>query len=218
MQYFNIIIALFAPFVSIDCSPANTNLNDNAPDSPEYIVLWAKVCFETVNRLYYLRHGFSCYDPMTSQLHSFMGFMSLKTLAALKDATPERLNAIRSTLALALRGLSDQASSSYLAATLYCLLWDSLDRETAAVLGPAARDEGGNSGDEARRLFGRHVQSEFPVGVGSIAEDPEEKNIGSLIAAYKDLEVKEHKESSAESELQSRGRWGVQTEWHAHTS
>lgn len=202
MQYFNTIIYLLSPFVSAGCSPANTTILSEAPDSPEAIVISAKICFETIARLYYLRHGFSCYDPMTTQFHSFMGFMSLRTLSELVNIPPETLTAIHSTLALALQGLRDQADSSYLASTLYWLLWDALDEDSAAALGPLTRNWKGETGDEEKKLIPRHVQSVFPVGIESVSEDPEEKNVGNLVAAYKQLGL-EGDEGSGESQSSS---------------
>ncbi|KAK5651249.1 hypothetical protein OQA88_12657 [Cercophora sp. LCS_1] len=136
MHYLNILIYLFEPFVSGDSSSVitttttttTTTLDPNASDRPEAIVTDAKSRLETISRLYYLRHGFECYGPMTTQSHAFVGFMAIKTLAGVREA-----------------------------------------------------------GDEEKALIAKHVQSQFPVNIVSIAEDSGVRNVGNLVAAYREL-------------------------------
>lgn len=52
----------------------------NASESPQQILIVVKARPETLMRLYYLRHNFEYYNPITSYFLSVFGFMAIDEL------------------------------------------------------------------------------------------------------------------------------------------
>ncbi|PNP84938.1 hypothetical protein FNYG_01762 [Fusarium nygamai] len=141
--------------------------------------------FEMVSRLYYLRHGFETYDPFMVQCHILLGFMTLGTISSAKERSPEATKALQSTLVLALKGLREQANATYLAVTTFRLLKDMLKQGDPRLFQGLADVVQEN--ESVKALIASHVKSQFPINVVSMSEDPEQRRIGALVTAYKEL-------------------------------
>jgi hypothetical protein len=61
---------------------------DGQTRSPANVIIDAKVGFETVQRLYYLRHSFEAYDPLLLQFQVTLAFMVIKTLYSGRQTIP----------------------------------------------------------------------------------------------------------------------------------
>ncbi|KAF5571266.1 C6 transcription factor [Fusarium phyllophilum] len=183
LHYFNVVINLLEPFVTVETQGLDPE--SVARDTANHVVADAKMRFETVSRLYYLRHGFEAYDPLVLQFHILLGFMTLSTISSGKERSPEATKALQSTLVLALKGLRDQANASYLAVTTFRLLEGMVkQRDTRLLQGLADVVQ---EKESVKALIASHVKSQFPINVVSMTEDPEQRRVGALVTAYKEL-------------------------------
>ncbi|KAM0561599.1 hypothetical protein ACHAPJ_002767 [Fusarium lateritium] len=185
LHYLNIVMVLMEPFTTAEVQTEHSH--DIPQETPENVVIDAKVAFETILRLYYLRHGFDAYDPLLLQFQLLLGFMSLKTLSSKEKISSQVTEAVRSTLALALKGVRGHASNTYLGVTTFRLLRDRIeDNDTKLLQGLAdvVQEE-----ETVKSLIASHVKSQYPINVMSMEEDPEERRIGTMVAAYKDLDL-----------------------------
>jgi hypothetical protein len=188
MKYFNIVICLFEPFASDASGTAETSLR-NGVVCPDEILVDAWVRLETIFRLYYLRHGFEFFDPTMVQFQSLLGFMSIKTLASRRSsslAPDQAIDALRSTLVLAAKGVYEYGRNSYLGETVSRLLRSAMAEEDLRLLKRVV-DVSSEDGDRSA-LMAQHVRAQFPVNIFSIAEDPTARRVSNLISAYKETE------------------------------
>ncbi|KAF4967251.1 hypothetical protein FSARC_5163 [Fusarium sarcochroum] len=185
LHYFNIVMVLLEPFTTAEVQ--TTHSHDLPQETPENVVIDAKVAFETIQRLYYLRHGFDTYDPLLLQFQLLLGFMSLKTLSSDEKMSSQITESVRSTLALALKGVRGHANNTYLGVTTFRLLRDKIkeyDTQLLQGLADVAQEE-----ETVKSLIASHVKSQYPINVMSMEEDPEEKRIGAMVAAYKEMDL-----------------------------
>jgi hypothetical protein len=176
MEYHMILITLFAPFVTVE-----TAEDEN---SPHQIATDASNHFETLMRLYYLRHGFYSTDICLTAPLSLLGFMALEKIAA---STESDLDANRSTLVLAVKGLRDQGETNYMARMTLRLLKDQMQPREIELLNHVAELMGAL--DEADYIKMDDVHSRWPVGRVLITDDPEAQRLDNLIKDYKELNL-----------------------------
>ncbi|KAI8407739.1 hypothetical protein FOFC_13180 [Fusarium oxysporum] len=200
MHYFNLINWLMEPFTV----PETTYTGGEATGAssfqaveetvPEALVINAKISLETVFRLYYMRHGFEIFDPLMLQFHSFVGFMALKELSDGREKPPGLVKALQSTLALATLGLRDQGKNSYLGDTIFRILRDMAASKHALpaneIIAMSKEDE------DTKAEIAEHINSQFPINVVSIADDPEPHRVESLISQYKEIELNNQSDRS----------------------
>ncbi|KAI0596077.1 hypothetical protein F4775DRAFT_566407 [Biscogniauxia sp. FL1348] len=161
MHYHNLMIYLFEPFEKMD--PID------GEDSPGDILGQSKACFETLVRLYYLRHGFECHDASLVHFLALLGFSALRDLAT-ADNSNNNIEELRSTVVLCAKGLWDQGRGSFAARALFRLYLASLGAAEARLV----RDAVGGSGpepeppdDTTMDAVVREVRSAWPVGLFS---------------------------------------------------
>ncbi|KAK4196408.1 hypothetical protein QBC40DRAFT_234412 [Triangularia verruculosa] len=109
INYQNILANLYE---SVTITASNANMINAIKQS-------ASCNFETLLRLYYLRHGYGCGDQFLVQPLNTLGFWSLATLQSMLESDEhdfynDRVKATQSTLLLAAKGLHEQSSSFYL--------------------------------------------------------------------------------------------------------
>ncbi|KAI1494523.1 hypothetical protein F5X96DRAFT_694901 [Biscogniauxia mediterranea] len=188
MHYHNLMIYLFEPFEKMD--PID------GEDSPGDILGQSKACFETLVRLYYLRHGFGSYDATLVQFLPLLGFSSLRDLTtesasgsshrhnknndddndSSNSSSSVRLEELRSTVVLCAKGLWEQGQNSFAARALFRLYLESLGpaearlvRDATVVdLHPApAPAQLPLPDDDTMDVIVREVRSCWPVGIFS---------------------------------------------------
>lgn len=190
MQYHTILIAIFEPFVAVESSNLEISLNDYAiviDSTPQEIVSNSRACLETIFRLYYLRHGFTSLGLIVCQFLMLVGFNSLKDLSRV-DLSPSTRDSKLSTVILCAKGFMDQARSYYLAEAAFHMFRDAMDPIHVKVLIDSTKLE---EEEERKKLLAQHVQSDWPVNVCSIAQDPEDHRLGNLVHATESLTMKE---------------------------
>jgi len=178
------------------------------PETPHTILDHSKMCFETLMRLYYLRHGFEAADLFSMHYLTVLSFMSvakLKTLASSATPSLAAVDDARATLILAAKGLRDQGQNYYLSHTMYHLVRSQASSEDAELMLKFVHVRKEES--EAWQLRSRHVQSQFPVNIIQITEDPENKRLSNMIKQYADMALESASQmSSSESESESSPR------------
>ncbi|KAK4128133.1 hypothetical protein N657DRAFT_564260 [Parathielavia appendiculata] len=109
MHYQNVLIDIMTPILDYTCGSACAQLIQ----TPRDIYTEAVIHFETLLRLYYLRHGFEATD--TFLLH-FLAFLNHMTMNAIETSTGSSyLEARRSTLLLLTKGMHDQSRACFVA-------------------------------------------------------------------------------------------------------
>lgn len=89
------------------------------------VIAYAKIRFETVVRLYYVRHSFDSCDPTFVQWLSTLGYLTLESLGnGIDTLDPNSVPAktLRSTLLLCTIGVHSQGQSYYLYKLAYRVL------------------------------------------------------------------------------------------------
>ena len=74
--------------------------------TPQQIVAEARAQFETLVRLYYLRHSFPYFDPLMVHFLSVFSFSSIDDLSQ-TNTDPERAEATYSSIVLSAKGIRD---------------------------------------------------------------------------------------------------------------
>ncbi|KAK4460166.1 hypothetical protein QBC42DRAFT_272974 [Cladorrhinum samala] len=139
-------------------SPPAASLPASPPSLPpiQAIISQARAHYESVLRLYYLRHGFEGFDPFLTVGLLTIFFLTLEeikaarskpsststshpsspsSLASSYSARPETdIDSLRSTLVLCAKGLHDQGKSYFLAQTLFKLVRDAMDGQDKELL------------------------------------------------------------------------------------
>ena len=201
MQYHNILIAIFEPFVAVESSNLGTSSNDHMDSTPQEIVTNSKACLETILRLYYLRHGFGSLDLVVCQYLMLVGFNSLKDLST-PDLAPATRDSKLSTVILCAKGFMEQACNFYLAEAVFHMLRNFMDPSDVRALRDSTRIE---EEEERKKLIARHVKSDWPINIVSIAQDPEEHRLGNLIQATENLTAEESVETDSSSSRSTPG-------------
>ncbi|KAJ4268994.1 hypothetical protein NW762_003066 [Fusarium torreyae] len=164
---------------------------DTNATGPQQMPKHSKACFETLLRLYYLRHGSE--DSGTYFTHHLMTLAfpvigEQKLLPDIQeDAVFERRKKLQNTTLLALKGLDDQGRSYYLKIDVLNVVRGAMDLIDIELLDrhfcPSKKAEEWNS---VRR---KHVQAQWPVNIVKITDHPEDRRLGALIKKYSDLSI-----------------------------
>lgn len=127
-------------------------------ESPKEIIARAKACFETLLRMYYLRHGFETYDFSLFQYLPLLAFSSLRDVEDVSTPVEEQ-QGLRSTLLLSAKGLWEQGRNMAICKPMFSQLRDAVkDPELQREISQFAD----NTLDEG--LLRRELRSKWPIG------------------------------------------------------
>jgi hypothetical protein len=165
-----------------------------------------KTSFETIIRLYYLRHGFETPDVLLTLFLSSLAFISIDRLkpysAMARDAGPQSSsdalsNPIKeevwSTLILAQKGLTEQGQSYYLPQTVSHLVLRNFDEDLASLLRQYA--DGAVEDADARHVRAQHIEAQFPVYLRNLTESPDRQRMNVLVQEYAGMSVAQSPDS-----------------------
>ncbi|KAI1865349.1 uncharacterized protein JN550_008397 [Neoarthrinium moseri] len=151
----------------------------------------AAIRFETLVRLYYLRHSFEHTDTFLTSILSFLANIMFQTLESTKrDASTEdgdektpvvdddRRRNIRSTLILAAKGLHDQSRNAYVTGVIFHLVRSRLSPEDLAALNAYV------SPREVEAVYSRlprTVRSQWPMAIIGSNADMNKSQLRNLV-------------------------------------
>ncbi|KAF4420540.1 nitrate assimilation regulatory nirA [Fusarium acutatum] len=191
----------------------------------EALLLESEAYYETLLRLYYLRHSFEGADMMLAHLLTIFAMLTTKKLEAsisvntrqsntetvegdTTETSEESIHATRSSLVLAGKGLCDQGQNYYLPQTLFRLILSQLQSDDAKLVCRYA--EVAEEDDAARRLRATLTKSLYPVNTTDLAS--KKSRVGMLVRKnLKPLEllgIKNPYGDSTKSKMPSTGGSG----------
>lgn len=191
---FHELMITMCEIVIADTSLATTAeppLND-----PHAILAHSRVCFETLIRLYYLRHGFEGADIYFTHQLALLAWRSQTSLQALSAAGPSSdLEDVRSTLILAVKGLHAQGKNYYFSQTVFWAVFRGMSAADAELMYKYAeiRKEDATIG----RLRAKHVQTQYPCVVMDKSGHPEKQRLGDMMQQYAHLQLQTPAEEDA---------------------
>ncbi|KAF5659827.1 C6 transcription [Fusarium heterosporum] len=140
------------------------------------------VHIETLIRLYYVHHNLEIFDPYLIVSLLTIGNHVIDMIS--NPTTPvDDAEVYRSTLVLCARGLYAQGKNSYVATVVYLMLLDHVERRENVLLKTYIHDELGHDQDSIRK----YNQSNYPVPIIKINENPRTVLLGNLVKAYETL-------------------------------
>ncbi|PVI05577.1 hypothetical protein DM02DRAFT_584122 [Periconia macrospinosa] len=179
MLYQDVMIRLCEIVVTIP-SPSLAHASQNHPQS---LLDHSRVCFETLMRLYYLRHGFEGCDAYLIHYLHVLAYIAQGRLKSFIDApdsfTQTDMDDARATLFLAAKGLYTQSRNYYLALTLFCVLQNDMRLEEANMLYKYAGIIRERSA--MRRLRVEYVLAQYPIYIARPKEEDERKPVLSEV-------------------------------------
>ncbi len=134
-------------------------------------------CFETLVRLYYLRHGFEFYDSFLIYFLTLLGNAVVERAAATRDTVTVR--ALRSTIALCVKGVYNQRDNFYLAGVVAKVLRNKVDEEDLYLITRNGGLPDVNLDTEDISVDG--IRAEWPIPIIGINEDRRRSMIDNLV-------------------------------------
>ncbi|PON25487.1 hypothetical protein TGAM01_v205781 [Trichoderma gamsii] len=189
MQFHNYIINLLEePMVTKLDNPQFIDVfSQSLGQKPRELLSSSKRSFETLIRLYYLRHGFKALDYFMVQYLSMLAFMAHGAIHASMHETT--LQSLQSTILLATMGLRDQSASFYTGRMVFKAVRKGMRSEEIELI-------------DRFTAQGRRIESQPPPGwraisswgldFGSISADRAASNLGKLFEEARISELAEH--------------------------
>lgn len=178
LQY--IIMLLLEPFVASGQDSTSITL-PNGKSKPVRVILdESRVGFETLIRVYYLRHSFETYAPVMVQFLSVLGFLSVQR-AMTEPISPGALKPYQSSVILATLGLSNQAQQAFLANAMFRLLFSKVPPSMTDVTNQYCS----LNTSAIVEMQPAHAKSAYPVHMVSINADAEEQRMNRLLEKLK---------------------------------
>ena len=144
----------------------------------------AKICLETVLRLYYLRHSFDIFDAMMIHFLTILGHLTLENVRSFMDVddnADETLEGLRSTLVLCAHGLHQQGLNFILANLAYRMFRERIKSYDQALL-KVYNLLSATAADEP--LPPDSIQALWPMPIINYNEDPRKSSMETLIKEY----------------------------------
>ncbi|OTA97230.1 hypothetical protein M434DRAFT_387002 [Hypoxylon sp. CO27-5] len=176
IHYHILLISLFEPFVQMGYIHAEAN--------PNTIVSHSKACFETLMRLYYLRHGYESLDTTLIQFLHLLGFSALRDISSAEKGSTKH-EAIRSTLMLCAKGLWDQGQNYYMSEAVFRLFMQSMRTEDVLLFKETTEIE---YSDGRLDHMAREIRSQWPIGIFSMADDHGDRTLEHFIRWWEQQE------------------------------
>jgi len=157
------------------------------PNSPQAALAHSKMCFETLMRLYYLRHGSEAANIVFVHYLHILSIMSITTLKILSfhSTSLAAIDDVRATLILAIKCLNDQRQNYYMSEKIYNIIENQLSSKDTELVRKFVHVRKEDS--EVRRLHAKHSQSKIPVDNAKITKHPENKLLSNLIQQLVDM-------------------------------
>lgn len=174
MQYHNYIINLLEEPMATELSSPKCEVLETFNISAQEILEESRRSFETLVRIYYLRHGFEALDCFIVQVLAVLALMTLSRLAQGKHNLP--VEVLQSSLVLAVTGLADQSHSFYTSQMVLGAVRNGMaQRETDLV---SRFTQQGRAKEAHPPELG--TEYSWPINFSSITADREARRLGKL--------------------------------------
>ncbi|KAM0542279.1 hypothetical protein ACHAPJ_012887 [Fusarium lateritium] len=176
LEYYSTLIAL-------------VQFQGNPPELPSgaidrVTVIRAHNNIETLVRLYHQRHDYQAYDSFLVLSLLLVGNRTIDSLES--DPSPRDIEHYRATLVACAKGLHDQGKHSYMPALVYHMLRNRMRHQDKDLLLTYVKEH--ESGDPD--LIAQYNQSQYPVPIIKINEDPRTAHLAKLVKRYEELSLK----------------------------
>ncbi|KAI9686064.1 MAG: hypothetical protein M1822_004047 [Bathelium mastoideum] len=170
-------------------------------DTPQQMLEHSKACFETLLRLYFLRHGFEGSDTYVTHSLMTLAFAAIGEQKALSEARGNapniRREELRHTIILAAKGLRDQGQNYYVSVDVFNVVRGAMDPADEDALNRFVRPD--RNWQQWNQMRSKHVRAQWPLNIVRITDHPDDQRLGALIKQYSDLSMEAHS-SGAESD------------------
>ena len=199
MHYHNFMINILDEPMTTELEhPAHiANAIKNVGQHPREYLTAVKYRFETLLRLYYLRHSFEALDVFMIYFLNLLSYMARKDLQSNIDSS--HVDDIRATLILAVKGLRDQSSHHYLGQVVSHIVRQGMRPEDVELF---ERSTGYQPTREKLPPKGWQIQSQWPINLTSVIDDPESQRLEKLIKDYNYLATSDSSEQSETNSTQ----------------
>jgi hypothetical protein len=162
----------------------------------------SKTCFETICRLYYVRHGFEKFDSYMIQFLIHLGNMAIECLKTNPPA--DVVDGIQSTALLCVKGINDQAAGYCAAEAAFIIMEKRLDPTDMIRLRTMLSK---NESPKDKQAIEELVNSKWPIPIIYADGDPRSSYLETLVKSTVALSVAEGKKvADFENGLTSNGR------------
>jgi hypothetical protein len=163
----------------------------------------ATLRFETIMRLYYVRHSYDMSDSLMSYFFTVLATMKFQELAATAPLAhnSETIKFIRATIFLALKGIYHQGVCYHVAKVIYRLMVSQLAPEDLKVLHTFLPE---HDRIEDSKVLAEHARSLFVMPGHDINSDPKLSSLKAVVTEFaktslKDTDGKDENSSRASS-------------------
>jgi hypothetical protein len=139
----------------------------------------SKRSFETIFRLYYLRHGFQNSDVYMAHGLNVLANMALARTKSAAKPSKQELDDARSTVLLAAKGLNEQGKNYYLTYILFRVFVQEMDSADVGIMKTFLSIRRGDR--EADQLRSKHVHAQYPVNIERLGDDPDSQRLCNLV-------------------------------------
>lgn len=161
----------------------HSGTGSSVPSNDEVMVR-AYVNIETLVRLYYVRYSYDSYDAfMVMMFLLLVGNRSLDNLESASD--PLSIEDLRASVMLCAKGLHDQGKNSHLFHIVYYVLRGRIQPRDRDLLLTHVKEGGGVD----KEVLLQYNESQWPVPIIKINEDPRTALLQNLVKRYEDLSL-----------------------------
>ncbi|OAG06511.1 uncharacterized protein CC84DRAFT_1090661 [Paraphaeosphaeria sporulosa] len=188
MQYYYWIMRLFLPFSDQSSTPV-TPLATAINETPQEIVRYSQAMFETLLRLYYLRHSYDTYDAWIIHFLLLLGTNALKSLYSATPMTQQSVDILRSSILLAAEGLRQQGKNVYIAQVCALGLQKSMRPDdlqwvqTHLSLRPVTHEE--------QSIIDESARCSYPVPIVCADGKLDTRKLGEIVTKFEEPSVEE---------------------------
>lgn len=179
LHFYFILINILRPIVTSEWRNGIPPGKTIPPCTPHDAYLNATVRFETLIRIYYLRHGFEALDSFLMQFLGALAYMTIDAIA--QNPAAPHVETLRSTVLLATKGMWEQAQSLYVARAVLRVLASAMRPEDVQLLKKFANVEANT--DIYSAPLEQPVQSDWPTYVVRLDQNPDTVRLGKTLSS-----------------------------------
>jgi hypothetical protein len=188
-EYYSVLIILFETQLSV-LDGNGERLSEEQKAASRDVIVHCTDQLESLIRLYYLRHGFEGYDSQLLVFLAHLANVALLVLARVEDDVAqmsmprERIEAVRSTLILCLKGLHDQSKNFHVAGVIFDVIKQKLSVANQDIVERVVTNK---DSDEDENDHQQPIISDYVIPGVNLNEDPEAARLENMVQHFDDL-------------------------------